>query len=122
MADFIQKVVISPDSLKIMIDTGHIAKTILGALSITLPEADSGQATFVVAYDAVRGDNGMIIIQPDQKSKGRLDLPANTLKKLVQGNIWREEHFNGTPLNHIAKANNCSWTHVNNCIDLSFRF
>jgi site-specific DNA recombinase len=119
---FIQKIVISSDNLNITFDTGHIEKVILEALSITLPETDPEQAIFSVPYNTGRGENGMIVIQPEGKPKSRLDLPANTLKKLVQGVIWREKYFDGMTLEQLAKTNNCSWTHVSNCIDLSFHF
>lgn len=119
---YILKVVISPDRLDITMDTHQISKIIVDEFSISLSESGPRETVFSTAYNTLRDQTGKVIIQPEGKSKGRLDLPMNTLKKLVQGTIWREEHFKGSSLQSIAKTNDCSWTYVSNCIDLSFNY
>ena len=48
------------------------------------------------------------------------DLPPEDLKRLVQGHIWREEHFNGALMVDIANREDCSDTHIRKAIMSSF--
>ena len=48
------------------------------------------------------------------------DLSNANLKKLVQGIIWRDEHFDGKTLTEIAQREGCSDAHVGKCIMRSF--
>ena len=43
-------------------------------------------------------------------------MPPAKLKKLVQGLIWRDEHFGGMTLTDIAKREQCSDAYIGKCI------
>jgi hypothetical protein len=66
--------------------------------------------------------SGAVQLPPVAGVKGRdvFDLPSADLKKLVQGVIWRDEHFSGTKMSDIAKRENCSDRHVRKVIMRSF--
>ncbi len=59
------------------------------------------------------------MIKPEGQ-KYIFDLPAADLKKLVQGIIWRDEHFDGMALKDIATRENCSQAYVGTAIFKSF--
>lgn len=48
------------------------------------------------------------------------DITSDKLKKLVQGIIWRDEHFGGMTLKDIALRENCSEGYVGTAIFGSF--
>lgn len=119
----IQKIIIYPDNLLIMISENWIRNHVKQHLSVTLMEETNQEyLDITVPYQVKRGQSGAVMLEPTDKIKSRLDLSNENLKRLVRGMIWREEHFNGKPLLQIARANNCSWTYVNKCIDYSFTF
>lgn len=59
------------------------------------------------------------MIEPDGP-KDIFDLPPTKLKKLVQGFIWRDEHFDGLTLKEIARREGCSEAYVGTAIFSSF--
>jgi len=73
-----------------------------------------------VPYKAVRQKRGAIVIAPENQLKDSIDLPPDKLKKLVQGIIWRDEHFGGMTLKDIAQRENCSEGYVGTAIFGSF--
>jgi hypothetical protein len=62
---------------------------------------------------------GAIVIEP-KGSQDIFKLPAAQLKKLVQGVIWRDEHFDGLTLKQIAHREDCSEAYVGTAIFSSF--
>ena len=62
---------------------------------------------------------GAIVIEP-KGANDVFNLPADKLKKLVQGVIWRDEHFDGKTLTEIARREKCSDAHIGKCIMSSF--
>ena len=69
-------------------------------------------------YQTKRGRDGVTIL-PSQ-SRDILGLPPEELKRLVQGHIWREEHFDGALMIDIAKREGCSDTNIRKTIMSSF--
>ena len=65
---------------------------------------------------------GIILNAESRKDKDPLDLPADQLKRIVRGIIWRDEHFAGTTLKYIAAAGGHGENYVNRCIQESFVF
>lgn len=70
-------------------------------------------------YKTGRSKRGAIVIEPKDQ-KDIFNLPSANLKKLVQGVIWRDEHFDGMALKDIALRENCSKTYVGKAIFTSF--
>ncbi len=68
-------------------------------------------------------NNGAIIVEsPNTKDNDPLDLPKDKLKNVVQGIVWRDEHFSGMTLKDIAKRGGHGENYVNRCIQDSFTF
>lgn len=70
-------------------------------------------------FTVAKARRGAIVIEPEGP-KDIFDLPPDKLKKLVQGVIWRDEHFDGKTLTEIAKREGCSDAHVGKSIMYSF--
>ncbi len=60
------------------------------------------------------------MIKPEGKTD-IFDLSPKNLKKLIQGLIWRDEHFDGTSLKSIARREGCSQDYVGSAIFYSFK-
>lgn len=71
-------------------------------------------------YTIRRAKKGALVIAPEKQHKDIFDLPLNELKKLVQGFIWRDEHFSGMTLRDIAKREEFSEGYVGQCIFQTF--
>ena len=69
-----------------------------------------------------KAQRGAHVIEPEGGEKDIFDLPPSNLKKLVQGTIWRDEHFKGTALKTIAKREGCSEAYVGTAIYQSLEF
>lgn len=61
-----------------------------------------------------------VVIKSEADSRDIFDIPAANLKKLVQGVVWRDEHFAGKSIVEIARHENCSDAYVGKCILQSF--
>jgi hypothetical protein len=62
------------------------------------------------------------VIQPADAKADIFDLPPAELKKLIQGVIWRDDHFARMSLKDIAKRESRSEGFVGQCIFRSFEF
>ena len=71
-----------------------------------------------VPFQTKRGRDGAKII----RAEGRdiFDVPPEDLKRLVQGHVWRDEHFAGAYIKDIATRENYSDRYVRNRIIASF--
>jgi hypothetical protein len=69
-------------------------------------------AIIVGAYNTRRARKGAVVIEPEKPDWDIFDLPRDQLKKLVQGFIWREEHFQGLTLRQIAEREDLSDSYV----------
>jgi len=63
-----------------------------------------------------RAKKGAVVIEPEYPDQDIFDLPPDQLKKLVQGFIWREEHFSGTAIKDIAVRECRSQSYVGTAI------
>ena len=100
------------------LDLAQLSRIVHQHLNIHLT-CSQGEAVINVPYQLHRAQAGSQII----KAKGRdiFDMPAKTLKKFVQGAIWRDEHFDGMALAAIARRENCSRDYVGSAILSSFK-
>ena len=71
-----------------------------------------------IPYQTKRTKDGAIIIEP--KGRDIFDLPPSDLKKLIQGVVWRDEHFFGAKMSDIAKREGYSDRYVRKVIMRSF--
>ena len=111
----VKKVVVSQEKLTIHINQKLCCGIIADNLQVQLPAnvamLDVFELPFVIKraqHNAVQIDTPGVLGQP----KSLLDLPAQDLKNLVQGTIWREQHFAGLSISQIARQENLSDTVV----------
>lgn len=69
-----------------------------GLLVTVLPN----RAVIVIPYVRERVRKGAIVLRPEGARKDMFDIPAPELKKLIQGFVWRKEHFQGMTIRDIA--------------------
>lgn len=70
-----------------------------------------------------RARNGAVVIQSTQqeeKTNDPLNLPPEELERLVQGIVWRDEHFSGLSISQIANREEVSDTFIGKLIHQSF--
>lgn len=72
-----------------------------------------------VPYQSLRAQDGARVLL--SKERDIFDLPPKALKKLIQGIIWRDEHFDGMALKAIAQRERCSQDYVCSAIFFSFK-
>ena len=120
--NLVTKITIDLDHLYIEINRDGLRVPAQESLQINLPENVILQDKITVPYSVRRGRNGTILINPEQnKTKDILDLPADELKRLIQGIDWRERHFSGEPMNKIAKDENYNESYIRHTIMKSFK-
>jgi hypothetical protein len=73
-------------------------------------------------YKTTKAKRGAVVIQPADAKADIFDLPPAELKKLIQGVIWRDEHFDSMSIKDIAKRETRSEGFVGKCIFRSFEF
>jgi hypothetical protein len=59
-----------------------------------------------VPFKVGKAKRGAIVIRSQEQDL--FNLSSDELKKLVQGVVWRDEHFDGMALKEIAKREGCS--------------
>ncbi|MCE7887404.1 MAG: recombinase family protein [Alphaproteobacteria bacterium PRO2] len=115
----IEQITVQTDKLEIKIKTDGLSSLLSDAAKVKINSTvDIG--TLLVPYTTRRAKKGALVIAPEKQQKDIFDLPSNELKKLVQGFIWRDEHFSGMTLRDIAKREEFSEGYVGQCIFQTF--
>jgi site-specific DNA recombinase len=108
------KIIVTRDHLEITLQPQKftaLAKEYLALNIIT----DSDKINLTIPYQTKRVKRGAIVIRSNIQND--IDsLSATEIKKIVQGTIWRDEHFTGTNLQAIAERENFSSRYVRNVI------
>lgn len=81
----------------------------------------SDKSIIHVPYERNKSFKGAIVIRPKGPRDDILDLPRHKLRKLVEGIIWREEHFAGTAIKNIAAREKRSESYVGTAITDGFK-
>lgn len=115
----IEQVTVQPDRLEIKIRADVLSAILSDAAKVKI-NCTIDNKTFFVPYTTRRAKKGALVIAPEKQQKDIFDLPSNELKKLVQGFIWRNEHFSGMTLRDIAKREEFSEGYVGQCIFQTF--
>lgn len=119
----LKRVTVHAQNLTIDIDAEKLSGEIVEHSEIAIGDAASSIITIVTPFKTGKAKNGAIILNGDaRKSKDPLDLPADQLKRIVRGIIWRDEHFAGTTLKDIGSRGGHGENYVNRCIQESFKF
>ncbi len=100
----VERITVNFDCLTIKFKPASFAKLVEKHLRVSVTGCTDGFET-TVPYQTKRGRNGALVIR--SKDRDVFDLPPEDLKRLVQGHIWRDEHFNGALMIDIAKREAC---------------
>jgi site-specific DNA recombinase len=73
-----------------------------------------------IPYKISKTAKGAIVIKPKNITKDIFDIPTPELKKLTQGFVWRDEHFNGMTIRDIAQREKVSDSFVGKQIFRTF--
>lgn len=115
----ITKITVARTSITLHVCGGKVWRTLLeNHLKVSVPESNKVHQ-IEVPYKTGRTKSGAVVLKP-VTSEDPLDLPPYELKKLVQGIIWRDAHFDGESLRGIARREGCSDRYVGNCIMSAF--
>lgn len=103
----IQKVSVKKDSLIIEVKPAELLDLLQGEhphkiSNYTLPEYVS---KIMIPFQVDRAWKGAIVIRPPATDTPEdiFSLPIHKLRNLVQGIVWRDQHFNGMTIQGIAK-------------------
>jgi len=88
-------------------------------LQVNIDEC-KGEYEVTVPFKVGKAKRGAIVIRPE--GRDIFDLPPSDLKKLIQGVVWRDEHFEGMTLKDIARREGRSEGFIGQCIFKSFDF
>lgn len=112
------KVIVHHDALELHLHPAKLERLAQEHLGIALT-CTTEEAVINVPYQSERAQDGAVIIK--SKDKDIFDLPPKALKKLIQGVIWRDEHFDGMAIKAIARRESCSHDYVSSAIFGSFK-
>lgn len=105
---------INVGEITLRLDPAGFANVVEKHLKVRVTE--SGKPFEVrVPYRTSRAQRGAVKIEP-AGPRDIFDLPPAKLKKLVQGIVWRDEHFAGASLKEIAAREGCSKAYVGKII------
>lgn len=115
----LNKVVVAVNTITLHIDT----KMLCAQIS-TVSEMPSTTEIIVKVKFKMRAiGNGSIVINTKERNRyDPLDLPPETLKRIVRGTIWREAYFAGQSLHDIAREGSHGRNYVRRCIVESLNF
>lgn len=117
----IEKVVVNEDSIQIGLRTEVLAKLLSEEMGRNFPKSREEEVRWLdIPYKTWRQKRSSIVLTPQNAPKDILDLPPEKLKKLIQGLIWRDEHFAGMTLKDISLREKCSEAYVGTAIFSGF--
>ncbi|MCB1559392.1 MAG: hypothetical protein KDJ50_10765 [Alphaproteobacteria bacterium] len=112
--------IIGHETLDITLSVSTLRNTIEKVLGVWLPPVPEDRfVTIKVQFEINRARGGAIHIQPEGVSKNILDLPPERLKRLIQGIVWRDEHFRGKTIRAISESSKYSEAQVRKLITAS---
>ncbi len=110
----VQSIIVMRDSLHITLKPSNPEKIIKEYLDLNIKHV-SKNIGLTIPYQTKRAKNGAVLIETEYR-KGFDSLSKSDLKRIVQGHVWREEHFEGTYIQTIAERENCSSRYVRKVI------
>ena len=117
----VNKIAVDQENLEIDVDVTKLHQTLEKELAITIPKKFKKPSHQIsVPFTIRRAHKGAIILKPENDKSDPFDLPPQQLKNLIRGIIWRDEHFAGASLVHIARRENLSQSGVRKIIMRSF--
>lgn len=114
----VNRITINLDEVILRIKPKGFKKLVEKHLNVSVTGCDE-EFEITAPYKTSRAKRGAIVIEPKGQNN-IFDLPSANLKKLVQGIVWCDEHFDGVALKDIALRENCSQAYVGTAISSSF--
>lgn len=120
------KVVLARDELRITLSCKALCGIFEKKFDLALPKlADDDIHEITTPYIVTRRSKGAIMIDGVDERLERDD-PFNRaeyeIQNWVKGVVWRDMHFSGNSLGHIAEVEKVHPTYVSRLIDQSFNF
>lgn len=115
----IQHITVRSESLEIEVNVQELCVALSQATGAKI-NSSKETALIVGAFNTRRAKRGAVVIEPEKPDRDIFDLPPEQLKKLVQGFIWRDEHFQGLTIRQIADREGLSDSHVGKQIFATF--
>ncbi|MBN8520304.1 MAG: recombinase family protein [Alphaproteobacteria bacterium] len=123
MARFVQgiirRITVQAERLEIEVNVQELCDALSQAAETKI-KSPKETALIVGTFNTRRAKKGAVIIEPEKPDRDIFDLSPDQLKKLVQGFIWRDEHFQGLTIRQIAEREGLSDTHVGKQIFATF--
>lgn len=115
----IQRIIVRAESLEIELNVQELCDALSQATETKI-SSPKETALIVGSYNTRRAKKGAVVIEPEKPDQDIFDLPPDQLKKLVQGFIWRDEHFSGNTIKEIALRESYSESYVGTAIFATF--
>lgn len=120
VGDCIEHVKIDTEKLEIQVNVNKLAELTYTLTKMKIYELQDCIKTISAPYSIRRVKKGALAIAPEKYGCDIFDLPPDQLKKLVQGFIWRNEHFEGLAIKNIALREKYSQSYVATAIFSTF--
>jgi site-specific DNA recombinase len=119
----IEKIEIDREQLTIHIRAEKLKQVLAEELKLYIRH-DSPESikTIEVPFMTWRAHRHVTMVEEEKSGASRdiFDLPANELKNLIRGIVWRDRHFEGMTIRQIADKESFSEAFVGKCISRSF--
>lgn len=102
VAAIIKRVTVGEQLLKLELRCRELKNLLNDKLQLSLLDPETESKIIEIPFEPRRGRKGALVIEAQGIKKDMFDLPPEALKKLVQGFIWRDEHFGGMTIQDIA--------------------
>jgi site-specific DNA recombinase len=109
------RIVIRDGGVSIKINTCALRSWLTQIYSVALPEPIKPDHEIEAPFVVGRAKTGSLILSPANETcniHDPFDRPESEIRAWVQGIIWRDAHFGGKPLQHIADSEGVSTTHI----------
>lgn len=117
----VEKVIVGIDTMTIKLKPEGITVLAEQYLEIKVAPDEVLLKPISVPFKTKRGGCGAVLLGAPQETKDIFDMPAVDLKRLIQGVVWRDEHFAGLMLKDIAQREGFSEGYVSKAIFTSFK-
>lgn len=113
----VERVIIGFNQITIKVNPSPLCQIIEKEFKIRIQTQDA-LIKLEIPFKMGKAKRGAVVIRPTDTHPDVLDLPPEKIKKVVQGIIWRDEHFGGMTLRDISLREKCSEAYVGTAIFL----
>lgn len=111
----VEKITVHSERIEITLNVQELVQIFMRISQMHI-DCHEENATIISSYATYKAKKGALVIEPEKPDRDIFDLPPDQLKKLVQGFIWRDEHFSGIAIKEIALRENYSQSYVGTAI------